>query len=52
VAFLWVEALQNLRCHNLQVGEHGVSVFLQRPDVLQAPFKDRDLLLRSGADVV
>jgi hypothetical protein len=52
VAFLWVEAVQNLRCHSLKIGEHGVSVFLQRPDVLKAPFKGRDLLFGSGAGVV
>jgi hypothetical protein len=29
MAFLRVEVVQNLRSHGFQVGEHGVSVFLQ-----------------------
>ena len=52
MAFLRLEAVQNPRGHGLQVGEHGVSIFLQRPDALQASFEGRDLSLGRGAGVL
>src|SRR5215208_894898 len=52
VAFLCVKAVQGLRRNSLQVRKNGISVLLQRPDVLKVSLKSRDLLLCGSANVI
>ena len=52
MAFLCVKAVQGLRRNSLQVRKNGISVLLQRPDVLKMSLKSRDLLLGSCAGVI